>query len=227
MLASPDLAYAIDPPVLNSQITIEKFDAPAIVGSTTYHGVHPDGRFRIKRDGSNYLVTGVLFELRKHVIEAGKERWTRQVINRTPAFESCARTDESSIVRCQKTGKNYRVVGLFKKLTPKAAVNASTTESAPLGGNKTLTRKKSATDKPRVQISHLSPTYQRQLANIVSQRAAGLDPDVRMSFIAQYLQESKANLYRKMGKDFPLPIKRGKGSFWPMSQIDMYKAGKH
>ena len=80
--------------------------------------------------------------------------------------------------------------------------------------------------KVKARDSRTQESFQRQYEVIAAQRAAGLDPDLRMSFIPAFLQESKASLYRKMGKGFPQPIKRGKGSFWPMSQIEAYKAGQ-
>ena len=54
------------------------------------------------------------------------------------------------------------------------------------------------------------------------------DPDVRIDFIAPYLGESRANLYRKMKltpPQFPHPIKRGNGSFWPFSLVEAYRKG--
>lgn len=72
-----------------------------------------------------------------------------------------------------------------------------------------------------------SANYAVELERIGLARAAGLDPDVRMEFIALFLNESRANIYRKLKLgQFPEPVKRGRGSFWPMSTIEAYKAGK-
>lgn len=69
--------------------------------------------------------------------------------------------------------------------------------------------------------------YAVELERIGLARAAGLDPDVRMEFISLFLNESRANIYRKLKLgQFPKPVKRGRGSFWPMSTIEAYKAGK-
>ena len=67
-------------------------------------------------------------------------------------------------------------------------------------------------------------SFVRQLAILVALKASGFDPDVRMDFIAHYVGESRATLYRKMGLEFPLATKRGRSSFWPLSAIDAYKA---
>jgi predicted DNA-binding transcriptional regulator AlpA len=69
--------------------------------------------------------------------------------------------------------------------------------------------------------------YLRELEAISAQRAAGLDPDLKMSFIPDFVRESRPTLYRKMGKSFPPPVKRGRGSYWPMSLIEMYKRGDY
>ena len=72
-----------------------------------------------------------------------------------------------------------------------------------------------------------SANYAVELERIGLARAAGLDPDVRMEFISLFLNESRANIYRKLKLgQFPKPVKRGRGSFWPMSTIEAYKAGK-
>jgi predicted DNA-binding transcriptional regulator AlpA len=70
--------------------------------------------------------------------------------------------------------------------------------------------------------------YAAALERIRLMRAAGIDPDLRMEFICQFLGESKANLYRKMKLDppqFPKQTHRGRASFWPLSVIEAYKAG--
>lgn len=70
--------------------------------------------------------------------------------------------------------------------------------------------------------------YLNELADISADIKAGLDPYVRHSFIVRYLRESRATLYRKMKQDlFPKPVKRDRGSFWPMSQIEAYKRGEY
>lgn len=72
-----------------------------------------------------------------------------------------------------------------------------------------------------------SANYAVELERVGLARAAGLDPDVRMEFISLFLNESRANIYRKLKLgQFPEPVKRGRGSFWPMSTIEAYKAGK-
>ena len=194
----------------------------------TIHGQSPDGRIRIKQNGANYLITGTLSELRSRLDENKEHKWSRRLIATTPGYKASMANDKSVIAHCPKTGKGYRVTGLFKELKPKPIVS----NSLPLLAQATIPLKLQFDKlldpievKVKAQDSRTQQQYQRDYEVIAAQRAAGLDPDLRMSFIPAFLGESKANLYRKMGKAFPKPVKRGKGSFWPMSQIEAYKAG--
>ena len=166
--------------------------------TATVHGQSPNGHIRVKHQGQNYLVIGSLAERRSRTDGTGKQKWSRHLTASTPGYQESAYSDKSIVAHCPTTGKSYRVTGLFKKINPKPIVTNCLTEQVPA-----------------------AIPLQTQIAI-----SAGLDPDLRMSFIPAFLQESKASLYRKMGKGFPQPIKRGKGSFWPMSQIEAYKAGQ-
>ena len=73
--------------------------------------------------------------------------------------------------------------------------------------------------------ANASAELSKQLQQLLALKRSGLDPDVRMSFISPFVGESPATLYRKMGREFPAPVKRGRGSFWALSAIEAYKAG--
>lgn len=197
--------------------------------SNTVHGKNLDGRIRIKQNGANYLVTGTLEELRSCVNVYGFECWSSRLIATTPGYQASIANDEGVIAHCLKTGKTYHVKGLFEKLKPKPNVTNCLTEQVPAAiplQPQIAISPDPVAVKVKVRDSRTQESFQRQYEAIAAQRAAGLDPDLRMSFIPAFLGESKASLYRKMGKEFPQPIKRGKGSFWPMSQIEAYKAGQ-
>lgn len=199
------------------------------IGGTTYHGQKLDGRLRIKENGVNYLVTGMVAERRPRTDATGQQKWSRHLIASTPSYQASVFNEKSVVAHCPTTGKSYRVTGLFKMLNPKPIVTTCQSEEG-----STSIPYQSQIDKPKHPltakivggIQRTQAAFQREFEVIAAQRAAGLDPDLRMSFISVFLNESKANLYRKMGKGFPPPIKRGKGSFWPMSQIEAYKAGQ-
>lgn len=68
---------------------------------------------------------------------------------------------------------------------------------------------------------------QNELEHLGAIRKAGLDPDLKIRHVCALVQESHASVYRKIKqREFPAPIKRGKGSFWPLSQIELYKSGE-
>lgn len=68
---------------------------------------------------------------------------------------------------------------------------------------------------------------QADLEFIGAMRKAGLDPDLKIRHVCALLQESHASVYRKIKLgEFPAQIRRGKSSFWPLSQIELYKSGE-
>jgi predicted DNA-binding transcriptional regulator AlpA len=193
----------------------------------TYLGLEAHGRFRVSKDGITYLVSGILYERRRYADESGQKKWKRHKVATTPGYGNQADSEHSVIARCVNSGVMYRIVGVFQ-----AEVALPIDEAVALKADTTASATALAAHEPQCISARLDKTHQvkavkrHNFASIVAQREAGLDPDLRMSFIAVFLNESKANLYRKMGKGFPPPIKRGKGSFWPMSQIEAYKAGQ-
>jgi len=197
--------------------------------TATVHGQSPNGHIRVKHQGQNYLVTGTLSERRPRTDGTGMQKWSCDLIASTPGYQESVSSDKSIVAYCPTTGKSYRVTGLFKKLNPKPIVTNCLTEQVPVAiplQTQIATSPEQIAVKVKARDSYTQKSFQRQYEVIAAQRAAGLDPDLRMSFIPAFLQESKASLYRKMGKGFPHPIKRGKSSFWPMSQIEAYKAGQ-
>jgi predicted DNA-binding transcriptional regulator AlpA len=194
--------------------------------SNTVHGLSTDGRIRFKHQGQNYLVTGTLSERRPFNDASVQKKWSFILIATTPGYQPSQAVDKTLDAVCPETGRHFLVTGSFKTVVKKSSsIDYQQTHTMPIVGSCQML-KSSVSTKGISADRNLSYTFSRQLTVIAAQRAAGLDPDLRMSFIPDFLQESKATLYRKMGKGFPYPIKRGKGSFWPMSQIEAYKAGQ-
>jgi hypothetical protein len=192
----------------------------------SYHGQDKLGRIRLKRQGKKYLVAGHLFKRNKSVDSAGKTKWSRQFVATTPGSKTITKKAKSVIAVCNKSGASFRVIGFFQEVATSSTsedlnntVDASTPTAAPTPQQVDAVSEQ--TKKPSVKQNLV-----QQLEILSAMRASGFDPDMRMSLIPAYLQESKASLYRKMGKQFPHPTKRGKCSFWPMSIIEAYKAGQ-
>lgn len=188
--------------------------------TATVHGQSSNGCIRVKHQGQNHLVTGQLQERHCSKDALGMVKIVYHLVSTTPGYQPSPLRDKTVNAVCPDTGKRFRVIGSFKTLAPKfVSITHKTADAAPAIAVETVAKRPVVRSEP-------NPAFAREYFVIAAQRAAGLDPDLRMSFIPEFLQESKANLYRKMGKGFPHPIKRGKGSFWPMSQIEAYKAGQ-
>lgn len=139
---------------------------------------------------------------------------------------SCASQD--SLVKYRFTGT---LEAYQEKQAPVKAVQGTVAKSSLMKQAASLQE-----SNPQVETSHtahpkdrLTLRYQRELARVRMAHAAGQDPDVRMTFIVSYVGESRAGLYAKMNatpQKFPSPIKRGRGSFWPLSVIDAYRRGE-
>lgn len=185
---------------------IEKRDA----STRLFCGMSRDGYIKIKKEGRLKFYVGEVFVYTQEATKDGP-RSVRKLYRATTGFTR--KTPISECFECfgSKSGRKYwaNVVPVTKRASTLDADNATSThQNAPLQRTE---GKAKATALPHIDA-------------IAAQRQAGLDPDVRMSFIVTYVGESRANIYRKMGKEFPMPTKRGRGSFWPLSVIDAYKA---
>jgi predicted DNA-binding transcriptional regulator AlpA len=70
--------------------------------------------------------------------------------------------------------------------------------------------------------------FKKELARVLQLQAAGVDPDVKIPFVLDYLGGiSRPTAYRKMklGK-FPMRVKRDSSAMWPFSVIEAYKLGQ-
>jgi predicted DNA-binding transcriptional regulator AlpA len=175
-----------------------------------YLETRDDGRFLLEHQDGKAFVSGTIYRL--YLIPqcnpTEKARWRRKLISTTPNYQESKAHDQSFIAYSKDGNRRYRVTGKVKFLRDKQSGHSSVSISK-------------SSDKETLA----SADFRVALKSIAAQRDAGLDPDVRMSFIAHYLGESRANLYRKMGTTFPRPCKRGRGSYWSLSLIDAYKSG--
>lgn len=193
----------------------------------TYYGLDKIGRILVKSNGKKYLVVGKVFKRKKSVDRNGNPKWSRQLVATTPGSEAVSESTKSVIAVCNKTGASFRVIGIFQEVdTSSASKDLSSTVTASI-----LTAAPASQQSNAVTVENKRAKVKQNLAQQLEElsmlRMNGFDPDMRMSLIPAFLQESKASLYRKMGKQFPHPVKRGKCSFWPMSIIEAYKSGTY
>ena len=130
-----------------------------------------------------------------------------------------------------KTSRWYRFTGTLKPLSSKAVPVAAQSQAVAVQAEAPEPAPKVPAPKTKGGRAAKRPTdevFGQDLQRIRQSLNAGLDPDARIDFIAVYVSESRANLYRKMKltpPQFPHPIKRGNGSFWPFSLVEAYRKG--
>jgi predicted DNA-binding transcriptional regulator AlpA len=174
-------------------------------------------RIQLIRNGARHFLEGHLRKKPQSSIPFADQ----QIDFTTPEYQANPSLDRQYTAIHPRTGELFTVYGQLKS-APRAITvskgSAYQTESA-----EALTTGKN--EKPKTKRATIA-TFHKQLQTLVEQRKLGIDPDLRMAFLVDYLAESKATLHRKMslGK-FPAPVKRGRGSFWPISLIEQYKAG--
>lgn len=211
-----------------------------------YRGIGKNtGRLKFEVDDQKMWGDGALFTIDR---DAGIGVDLSMPVVSSPSYQPSQYQDVHFRCECSSTGKLFLFVGrletnFFKDSTPprnelgaSKNVPALCTESkTPTHPSATLTTGSVAgkTSEFEVQKSVSPPkrdhmdALMAECKVIAAQRAAGLDPDLRMAFIPIFVGESRANLYRKIGLTFPAPKKRGRGSFWSMSQIEAYMAASH
>jgi predicted DNA-binding transcriptional regulator AlpA len=197
----------------------------------TLQSVDGDGCFAIARDGKHVRMYGQATELvptSRHPV-TGKKRWFRKPISTTRGYQPNAALDTTLIVTRSESGALVRITGRVQSedrsqsLGTVAAPREDTCSVAHDLGRPTSQPSDPVSAGSRKKRSKRD--FKLELEAVAALRAAAFDPDLRMWFITVYVGESAASLYRKMGITFPRPVKRDKGSFWPMSIIDAYKAG--
>lgn len=202
----------------------------------TYHGQSKAGRWQFKNGSNRYFGVGRLV-----ACNGCGEPVADDVPPAASAPDLCPGSEriEGILCRCAKSDKVYQFFGHLDCVQPRSptethsdsangtlsedlAVDVRLPEVVPV-----LTEPTSQVQIKKSVVQNKDATYLAAINRVAAQRAAGLDPDVRMDFMAQYLNESRANIYRKIKlSQFPVPVKRGRGAFWPMSSVEAYKAGK-
>jgi predicted DNA-binding transcriptional regulator AlpA len=199
------------------KVTVTSRDSARKTTTTPYIylGLRKDGRIRLTQNAEQVLYAGIVYQLRPKHNAGGKRTWVRKLLQTTPGFRADSDSDESFIAFSPDGVTRYRVIGKRRRLQPsQSKADAKPQRSALPDEAQPVSRRRNM------------KSFDDTCEAIAVQQAAGLDPFVRMWFITKYLDESRANLYRKIGHTFPRPIKRGRGSFWPMSAIEAYKSGR-
>ena len=213
-------------------------------GDPIYHGKSKLGKAQFICDGQKLMGVGLL----EACGDANAPHLDNTVYT-VPGYVANATKDKVWMCRGAMDGKPFRFTGRMIPYVP--AVKSSSSAAHPMDVEQMM---RAATDvnPPSLDAmpmtadacSSISPTaapaevrkrtmralpanYATELERIRLARAAGLDPDVRIDFIVPYLSESRANIYRKLKLgQFPKSVKRGRGSYWPLSVVEAYRTGK-
>lgn len=212
---------AVQQTLLDPSVT----EAKATPGEFKFHCNNPKtGKAQLIRDQQCYLGIGKV-----EVCGEDRRPLADQQAHVVPGYQPDAAKDEVIVCQDMKRERWYRFTGTLKPFNPKVPPVAAQPQAvavrveAPEPAPKVSAPKAKGS---RAAKRPVSETYGQHLQRIRQSLDAGVDPDVRIDFIAAHVSESRANLYRKMKltpPQFPNPIKRGHGSFWPFSVIEAYR----
>ena len=215
---------AVQQTLLDPSVT----EAKATPGKFKFHCNNPKtGKAQLIRDQQCYLGIGKV-----EVCGEDRRPLTDQQAHVVPGYQPDAAKDEVIVCQDMKRERWYRFTGTLKPFNPKVPPVAAQPQAvavrveAPEPAPKVSAPKAKGS---RAAKRPVSETYGQDLQRIRQSLDAGVDPDVRIDFIAAHVSESRANLYRKMKltpPQFPNPIKRGRGSFWPFSLVEAYRKGE-
>ena len=202
-----------------------KVDAPQ--GKYIFHGLSAKGRAQLTCDDLQYMGVGMV-----QLCDEDHHPLSDHQAYVVPGYQPDKTKDKVIVCLRATEGRWYRFTGTLKPFNPKAPPVAAQPHAVPIPAEAPEPAPKILTPKThgrQAMKPMVSGTYGEDLQRIRQSLNAGLDPDVRIDFIAPYLSESRANLYRKMKltpPQFPNPIKRGHGSFWPFSLVEAYRKGE-
>lgn len=215
---------AVQQTLLDPSITEPK----ATPGEFKFHCNNPKtGKAQFIRDQQCYLGIGKV-----EACDEDRRPLPDQQAHVVPGYQPDKTKDEVIICQGMKDERWYRFTGTLKPFNPKVPPVAAqpqavaTPVEAPEPAPEVPAPKAKGS---RAAKRPVDETFGQDLQRIRQNLDAGLDPDVRIDFIAEYVSESRANLYRKMKltpPQFPNSIKRGHGSFWPFSLVEAYRKGE-
>ena len=186
---------------------------------THYCGKTKSGRIKLQRENLVLYGIGGLYEVISSRLVQGKRKVKTSAIptRLTSDYKTQSGKDEQRIACVgRRSGREFRFVGRIvsrrSRSNPIQKDSKVVSISNVVRAEEALARKKNLLEELQV---------------ISRARNMGLDPGLKLKQMCALLQESRSSVYRKIKMGiFPQQIKRGKGSFWLLSQIEEYSAGK-
>ena len=192
-----------------------------------YLGKDRSGYLRLRAADEELLIVGTLYAVPTPTKRPanGPRKILLVSLHTSPGYVR-ERTQDSTFTVTIATGEKLRVIGRIvnarklqlevKKQHPLPAVPlvSKTVESARLP-----TTKPSRKPSKEQQFSH-------ETKRVTDLAAMGHDPEVRMTFVHQFIGMSQSNLYKKIqAGEFPSPSKRGSSAHWKFSTLRAYQDG--
>ena len=198
-----------------------------------YSGPQSNHQLRVTLSDKRYLVAGAVYDHLGDQAEPGKSCWRATPRLTSPGFDVSNPDTKTSILRDEVSGALVRVVGIFTLyvMNTDAKPNAATVapaQDAPVQAGLDLqgvcdagapSRKKRPTPAANDRVAS-------EFERVGQAVRSGLDPDVKLPFVAAYLQLSRATVYRHIAKGtgkFPPGTVRAGGRFWRYSEIEAYR----
>lgn len=176
-----------------------------------YRGISNKGKVQLVHNGRRAIVTGKVYRL--NPLASGKKKLL--LVHVTNGYTAASSID-LRIIAIDSAKVKYRVIGQIQ-YEPESM---NSKEPHPFSSSCI-----SSSANKEVQHSESVRAYLKTLEFVLTQKALGHDPYVRIDFAAEFVGESKSNLYKKIGKTFPRPVKRGRASFWLFSDVESYIHG--
>jgi predicted DNA-binding transcriptional regulator AlpA len=194
-----------------------------------YCGLKRNGEVKLNVNGKKLLGCGKVYSSQRKTELNGKIKRLRVHKHTSSNYQPDPAKDILIRCECIKTGKPFRFIGSIKNyhnnVPPITTISKKIAESVFNEIPQTLVAKKIVMTSQKT-TSQTGDDLKLEMQQIMAQRLAGIDPFVKLKNVCVLVKESKPTLYRKMKmSQFPLPIKRGRQSFWRLSQIEEYAVG--
>jgi hypothetical protein len=210
----------------------------------TFHGQHQSGEWRVKHNGKNALVSGVVSELIPSRFVDGKQKYTKKLVDVTNGFIRGKEGEISFIAKCESSQKLYRVIGQLKYCLTTKQAPVKPAEIDPIVEASVPVPSVESTQQPELKEESIAPPdlklakEQKKLERLAREEAkfnslnktiealvaAGQDPLIPISYFIRISNLSRATVYRMQGTILPKFIKLGKSSFLHLSDFENFKA---
>jgi len=215
--------------------TKKKLDGHSVIYQ--YIGKDSSGRLRLRSATEELFVAGGLYAVStpaKNKTVRAKQKVAMVPLYISPGF-TLELNDNQTFFAQTNTGEQLRVVGrvissrkptqpitIKKRITLLSAPTPQFTQPVSTPTTKpAITQSKRANRKPTKEEQ-----FKAELKRVMTLCEQGVDPEVQMAFVHQFIGKSASNIYKKIQfRKFPAPFRRGPNSLWMFSTLRAYQEG--